>query len=154
MKLYDLTMSRTIPASLAEVFDVWLDPQSPGGLWFGCERVIINPVADGLFHNVFEHEGRFWPHYGRFIQIDRPRRIEHTWVSEATRGLETIVTFTLESRGDQTQVTLLHTGLPDAETVRQHEVGWTSMLSALSEQFANVLTTAPHKEMIHVDTNV
>ena len=136
MKLYDLTVSRTIPASVEAVFDVWIDPKSPGGLWFDCERVIINPVADGLFYHVFEHEGRLWPHYGRFVRIDRPRRIEHTWVSEATRGLETVVTFTLEPRDGQTEVTLRHTGLPDAEAVRQHEEGWTSIFSALSEQFA------------------
>ena len=135
MELYDLTMSRTIPASVAEVFDVWLDPKSPGGLWFGCERLIINPIVDGLFYNVFMHEGRGCAHYGRFVRIDRPRRIEHTWVSEATRGLESVVTLTLEPRDGQTQVTLLHTGLPDAEAVRQHEAGWTSMLSALNEQF-------------------
>lgn len=136
MKSYDLSMSRTIPAAVGEVFDVWLDPKSPGGLWFGCERLIINPIVDGLFYNVFEHEGRLWPHYGRFIHIDRPRRIEHTWVSEATRGLETLVVLTLEPRDSRTEVTLSHTGLPDAEAVRQHEQGWTSMLSALGDQFA------------------
>ena len=136
IELHDLTMSRTIPASPGAVFDVWLDPKSPGGLWYGCERVIINPVADGLFYNVFEHQGRSWPHYGRFVRIDRPHRIEHTWVSEATQGLETFVTLTLEARDAHTQVTLRHTGLPDAEAVRKHEDGWTSMLSALDEHFA------------------
>ena len=144
MELNDLTMSRTIPASVADVFDAWIDPKSAGSLWSQCERVILNPVVDGLFYVAFEHEGRLWPHYGRFVRIDRPRRIEHTWVSEATRGLETVVTFTLEQRAAQTQVTLLHTGLPDAEAVRQHEQGWTSMLSALSEQFALHEATARH----------
>jgi hypothetical protein len=40
------------------VFKVWLDPKSPGGLWFGVERAIINPVVDGLFYHVVKHEGR------------------------------------------------------------------------------------------------
>ena len=35
MKTFDLTVSRTIRGSAADVFDVWLDPKSPGGLWFG-----------------------------------------------------------------------------------------------------------------------
>ena len=51
MKTFDLTVSRTIPGSADEVFDVWLDPKSPGGLWFGVERAIINPVVDGLFYH-------------------------------------------------------------------------------------------------------
>ena len=98
MKTFDLTVSRTIHGSAEEVFDVWLDPKSPGGLWFGVERAIINPVVDGLFYHVVKHEGRSWPHYGRFIRLDRGRTIEHTWVSEATRGLETVVTITLAPR--------------------------------------------------------
>ena len=95
MKTFDLTVSRTIHGSAEEVFDVWLDPTSPGGLWFGVERAIINPVVNGLFYHAVKHEGRSWPHYGRFIRLDRGRTIEHTWVSEATRGLETVVTITL-----------------------------------------------------------
>jgi hypothetical protein len=50
MKTHDLTVSRTIPGSADDVFDVWLDPKSPGGLWFGVERAILNPVVDGLFY--------------------------------------------------------------------------------------------------------
>ena len=34
MKTFDLTVSRTIRGSAEDVFDVWLDPKSPGGLWF------------------------------------------------------------------------------------------------------------------------
>ena len=48
-----------------------LDRNSPGGLWFGVERAIINPVVDSLFYHVVKHEGRSWPHYGRFIRLDR-----------------------------------------------------------------------------------
>jgi uncharacterized protein YndB with AHSA1/START domain len=46
MKLTDITVSRTIPAPAEEVFDVWIDPKSPGGPWFGADRVILNPVVD------------------------------------------------------------------------------------------------------------
>src|SRR4029077_9194440 len=95
MTTHDFTVSRTISGSADQVFDVWLDPKSPGGLWFGVERAIINPVVDRLFHHVVKHEGRLLPHYGRFIRLERGRAIEHTWVSEATRGRETIVTITL-----------------------------------------------------------
>jgi hypothetical protein len=39
-----------------------------------------------------------WPHYGRFIRLDRGRAIEHTWMSEATRGLEATVAIALTPR--------------------------------------------------------
>jgi uncharacterized protein YndB with AHSA1/START domain len=136
MKLTDITVTRTIPAAAEKVFDVWIDPKSPGGPWFGSERIILNPVVDGLFYFAVQHEGRTWPHYGRFVQIDRPRLVEYTWMSEATKGVESVVAVTFESRGGETEVTLRHSGVPDDEMGRQHKDGWTWMLSTLAERFA------------------
>jgi uncharacterized protein YndB with AHSA1/START domain len=113
-----------------------IDPKSPGGPWFGAERVILNPVVDGLFYHAVKYEGRTWAHYGRFLQIDRPRRVEHTWVSEATKGLESVVAVTFEPCGEQT-ITLRHSGVPDDEMGRQHREGWTWILSALADRFVS-----------------
>jgi uncharacterized protein YndB with AHSA1/START domain len=136
MKLIDISVTRAIPAPAERVFDVWMDPTSPGGPWFGADRVIVNAVVDGLFYMAVSHEGRIWPHYGRFIAIERPRRVEYTWVSEATQGVETVVAVTFEPRGEQTEVTLRHSGVPDDEMGRRHEEGWTWVLSMLAERFA------------------
>jgi uncharacterized protein YndB with AHSA1/START domain len=136
MNLTDLTVSRTIPASPEKVFDVWINSKSPGGPWFGADRVILNPVVDGLFYLAVKHEGRTWPHYGRFLQIELPRVVEYTWMSEATKGAESIVTVTMEARGAQTEVTLRHSGVPDDEMGRQHKDGWTWVLSALADALA------------------
>jgi uncharacterized protein YndB with AHSA1/START domain len=135
MNLTEITVARLIPAPAAEVFDVWIDPHSPGGPWFGAARLIINPAVDGLFYSAIVHEGKTWAHYGRFIAIERARRVEHTWVSEGTRGLETIVTVTFEPQGEQTNVTLKHSGVPDDEMGRRHKDGWTFVLSSLAERF-------------------
>jgi uncharacterized protein YndB with AHSA1/START domain len=137
MKLTDITVTRTIPAPAEKVFDVWIDPKSPGGPWFGVERVILNPAVDGLFYHAVKHEGRTWAHYGRFLKIERPHRIEHTWVSEGTKGVESVVLLTLEPKGDQTEVTLRHSGVPDDELGLQHKEGWTWVLSALAEGIAS-----------------
>ena len=135
-KQTELTLSRTIAASPGEVFDVWIDPRSPGGPWFGATKVLLDARVDGLFYNMLAHEGRQWAHYGRFIVLDRPRRIEHTWVSEATRGVESVVSLTFEPRGDKTQVTLRHTGVPDDEFGLQHREGWDFVLGAIEQRFA------------------
>jgi len=136
MKLTEVTVSRTIPAPAEKVFDVWMDAKSPGGPWFGGDRVILNPVVDGLFYFAVKHEGRTWPHYGRFLQIARPQRIEYTWMSEATKGAESIVDVTLEARSDETEVTLRHSGIPDDEMGLQHKDGWAWVLSALADALA------------------
>jgi len=143
MNLTSVTVTRTIPASAEKVFDVWMDPKSPGAPWFGAERVILNPAVDGLFYLALKHEGRIWPHYGRFLQIDRSHRIEHTWMSEGTQGAESIVTITLEPRGDQTNVTLHHAGVPDDEMGRRHQEGWSFILSALADALASQRSASP-----------
>jgi uncharacterized protein YndB with AHSA1/START domain len=138
MNLTDVTVSSTIAAPAGRVFHVWMDPKSPGGPWFGGgERVILNAIVDGLFYLAVKHEGRTWPHYGRFLQIERPRLVEYTWMSEATKGVESVVTVTMGARGDETEVTLHHSGVPDDEMGRQHKDGWTWVLSALAESLAS-----------------
>jgi uncharacterized protein YndB with AHSA1/START domain len=140
MNTTEMEVTRSIPASAEEIFNVWLDQNSPGGPWFGAAKTILNPVVDGLFFSAVEHAGRRWPHYGRFIRIDRPYNIEYTWMSEATKGLESVVALTLETKGDQTEVTLRHTGVPDDEMGRQHKDGWTWVLSMLAERFVQAAT--------------
>ena len=136
MKLTEVTVSRTIAAPAEKVFDTWMNSNSPGGPWFGADRVILNPVVDGLFYFAVKHEGRTWPHYGRFVQIHRPRLVEYTWMSEATQGAESVVNVTLVARGEETEVLLRHSGVPDDEMGLRHKEGWAWALSALADAVA------------------
>jgi len=45
------------------------------------------------------------------------------------------VTVTFEPRDGLTEVTLRHSGVPDDEMGRQHEGGWTWVLSMLAQRF-------------------
>jgi uncharacterized protein YndB with AHSA1/START domain len=134
-KTTEVTLTRLIPASPAEVFDVWIDPKSPGSPWFGVAKAIMQPVVDGLFYHLVQFEGRDWAHYGRFIALDRGSRIEHTWVSAATRGLESRVSLTFAAQGDATLVTLHHANIPDDEMGRRHGEGWGFVLDAIAAGF-------------------
>ena len=62
--------------------------------------------------------------------------MDHTWVSEGTRGLESVVTLTFEPEGNRTRVTLRHTGVPDDDFGCQHREGWTYVLGAIEDRFA------------------
>jgi len=141
INLTEVTVSRTIPARAEEVYDVWIDPNSPGGPWFGAHKAIVNPVVDGLFYNAVLYEGKNWAHYGRFLRMERPACVENTWVSPATKGLESIVTVTFEARGEQTEVTLRHSGIPDDDMGRQHKEGWAWVLSMLEQRFSAAAAT-------------
>jgi hypothetical protein len=62
--------------------------------------------------------------------------IEHTWMSEGTKGAESVVTITLEPRGEETEFTLRHSGVPDDEMGRKHKQGWEWILSMLAQGLA------------------
>jgi len=140
-KTTEITVTRTIPASPAEVFDAWLDESRPGSPWFGVARAIVQPVVDGLFYHSVQFEGHDWAHYGRFTVLDRPRRIEHTWMSEATRGLESVVILTIEPQAGQALVKLRHVNVPDDELGRSHQEGWGFMLDAIVGRFTGAAAT-------------
>jgi uncharacterized protein YndB with AHSA1/START domain len=137
-KTVEVRVERTIPAPPDEVFDAWLDPKIPGTPWHENEKLIVNPEVNGLW---------YWltlggtPHYGRFIEIDRPGRIQHSWMSPNTLGKESIVTVTFGKRGEGTLMTLLHSGLPNEAMAKAHEKGWSSIF----DKFSNIYFSGLHR---------
>jgi uncharacterized protein YndB with AHSA1/START domain len=130
-KTIAVTVERTIPAPIEQVFDAWLDPKIPGTTWHMAEKFVLDPKVDGLF---------FWTvkgtsHYGRFTEVARPNRLQHTWVSPNTSGLESTVSVTFKAQGKETLMTLVHSGLPDTNPGRGHEKGWNFFLESFCREF-------------------
>lgn len=132
-KKIEVKVERTIPAPATEVFDAWLNPKIPGNPWNAAEKFILDPKVDGLFYWTLKGTA----HYGRFTKIERPGRIQHTWVSPNTSGQESMVTVTFKKQGQDTLMTLVHADLPDTEEARGHERGWTYFLGIFHEQFGS-----------------
>jgi uncharacterized protein YndB with AHSA1/START domain len=131
-KTIEVKVERTIPASLDEVFDAWLDPKTPGTPWSMGEKLLLNPHVDGFFYWLTQHSA----HYGRFTEVERPHRLQHTWMSRSTLGEESTVTVTFRPKGEGTLMTLVHTDLPDTEGGRGHEKGWTFFFDSFSKTIA------------------
>ncbi len=132
-KTIEVKVERTIPAPVGTVFDAWLDPKVPGTTWNAAEKFLLEAKVDGMFYWALKSNA----HYGRFTEIARPGRIEHTWVSPGTLGLESKVTVTFKQQGDNTLMTLVHSELPDTEGGKRHEQGWNYFLGVFLEQFGN-----------------
>ncbi len=127
-----IEVSRLIRAAPEEIFRAWTDP-ARFPRWFGAVRHIVDPKVDGLYFLAMEHEGRTWPHYGRYLRLERPRLVEFTWMSEGTLGVESVVTITLTPRDGGTQLELRHAGVPDSEIGRGHQEGWTSIVEGMAK---------------------
>jgi len=131
MKTLEFKLERAIPAPAEEVFDAWLNPETPGTPWHEHEKLIFHPKVDGLWYWLVRGN----PHYGRFTDIERPGCIRHTWMSRDTLGEESIVTVTFEKKGDATLMTLVHSGLPEHDFAKKHEAGWSYFLDRLVGHF-------------------
>jgi uncharacterized protein YndB with AHSA1/START domain len=137
MKTMDLTLTRTIAAAPREVYDAWLDPESPVNPFHGSKHTVFEPKVGALYN--FTHiskDGVERPHYGRFEELERGAKIRMTWMSNHTRGLESIVTVTFKAKGEDTQLTLKHANLPDDEMGQAHDGGWKHFLELLEQRFA------------------
>jgi uncharacterized protein YndB with AHSA1/START domain len=142
-KTVDITVERTISASPSEVFDAWLDPTVPGTLWHGHDKLIFDPKVDALWYlQTFAHRPDGTPHFGRFIEIDRPRRLRHSWMSRNTLGEETVVTVTFEKQGNHTLLAIRHSGLPDGSSAKKHEKGWNFILDRFGARITDGITSA------------
>lgn len=130
-KSIEIKVERTIPAAPGEVFDGWLNPKTPGTPWSEGDKLIFHPKVNGLFYWLIGGT----PHFGRFTQVKRATRIQHTWMSPYTLGRESTVTLTFKKQGTDTLMTLVHSGLPDGEEGRAHDKGWNYFLTGFAKRF-------------------
>ncbi|MGA7922665.1 MAG: SRPBCC domain-containing protein [Thermoplasmata archaeon] len=132
-------VTRDIAANPREVFKAWTNPKHPASPWSkrnGIRLAIVNPTVNGLFYINMGPPMPLATHFGRFLRLDMPKLIEHTWASEGTLGAETRVRITLKPKVEQTLFSLRHTGLPDVESARGHEEGWGWIVGWLADGFA------------------
>jgi uncharacterized protein YndB with AHSA1/START domain len=132
-KALEIKIERTIPAPPSEVFDAWLDPKIPGTPFHENDKLILDPKVDGLWYWAFKGQA----HYGRFMEIDRPERIQHSWMSRKTLGEESVVTVTFQKKGEDTLMTLVHAGLTSNDMAQAHEKGWNFILGRFAEIFGS-----------------
>ena len=135
----DLTLSKILSGEPAEVFDMWLDPDSlrrwmaPGDM--RVARAEVDPVVGGAFRiDMQAPDGGLLVHTGHYLEIRRPNRLVFTWVSSATGQAETRVTLDFYAHDRGCRLELRHAGLPSQLAVDQHTDGWSGILMHLAEQ--------------------
>jgi len=136
----DLTLNRQIRAPRGRVFDAFVQVEH-ARQWM-CPRGMTMPDAafdarvGGRFRITMRaRDGEQFTATGVYREILRPQRLAYTWqwVGEAMPNVETLITVTFAEREGVTELTMTHTGFPDAAMRDSHAEGWGSCFSRLSD---------------------
>jgi uncharacterized protein YndB with AHSA1/START domain len=133
-------VKRILPAPADRVFAAWTDPDS-FKQWFvpgtaKATRVEIDARPGGRLRIVARNEDGDFEIAGVYREVSPPKRLVFTWLSRHTRDVESVVTVELRGLDGQTELTITHEGLPDAELVGRHQRGWETIAAALAEVLA------------------
>jgi uncharacterized protein YndB with AHSA1/START domain/catechol 2,3-dioxygenase-like lactoylglutathione lyase family enzyme len=106
--------------------------------WFAAPGTVKMRVEDGepFFFEV-RVANMIHPHYGRFVRLEQDRRVELTWVTAGTRGVETVLRIDLTARGPGTRLRLTHAGFLDMASRDAHEQAWPIVLDRLAARLAD-----------------
>ncbi|MGY0502827.1 SRPBCC family protein [Nocardia sp. FBN12] len=128
---HELTVERVMKASPSLLYAAWTQGMD---LWLAVPgSVLMRPALnEPLYFDTGSPEKRN-PHYGRILLLEPNRRIEFTWVTAATDGVETVVAaeFLKQPRG--IRLRLRHSGFPTAAIRDLHQQVWPDKLERLDE---------------------
>ena len=133
----ELTIVRIIEAPPEAVFAAFVELDKIA-LWWGPDdgpvlSAEVDPRVGGRLHIRFRlsEDGSEHGSSGVFEVFDPPRRLSMSWAWDDEAGPDSRVDVTFRSVSQGTEITLVHSRLPDAETRDSHEEGWSGAFDKL-----------------------
>lgn len=130
-------VTRRFDASAERVFDAWLDAKRAARWLFATDtgtivRAEIDARVGGSFTLTDRRDGQDLEHTGRYLVIERPRRLVFTFGLPAFASTFDRVTIEIVPLGNGCELTLTHEMKPEWAHFRERtENGWARMLAAL-----------------------
>ena len=139
MRSVNAVVRRRIAAEAGRVWDAWLKPELIEQWMFGPavrdEEIVhlaVDPRVGGAFSFMVERDGQTIEHLGKYLELERPRRLVFTWmIADSAVGSRVIVE--IEDEGSACDVSVTHELHPTwADHVGQMEASWRQLLEGLA----------------------
>jgi len=127
----ELRVEKSISATAADIYRAWTDELDQ---WFAAPGTLTASVElNGLYFFETHFNEERHAHYGRYLNLVTSKLVEQTWVTgdPGTQGAETVVRVELIDALDMTNVSLVHKGFYDIETMRGRREAWPVVLDLL-----------------------
>jgi uncharacterized protein YndB with AHSA1/START domain len=135
-----LRLDRVLPAPRPLVFRACTEPDELAQWWgphgFTTPEVDLDlRVGGGYRFGMQPPDGELFHLSGEFREIEPPARLVYTfrWEEPDPEDRETLVTMTLQDRGDSTEVALVQSGFATEARRALHVDGWTDCLERLQD---------------------
>jgi uncharacterized protein YndB with AHSA1/START domain len=142
LKNHELVINRLLDAPRELVYACWTDPEHLAR-WGGAPEgmTVIVEYQDIRVHGLFRicmrsPDGIDYRLQGTYQELVKPERIvfTHAWIHEdGSLAKETLVTITLKTSGNGTELTIRQTGLTSEASREGHEEGWNSTFDRLAD---------------------
>jgi len=137
----EAVIKHTFKATPEELFEAFTDPEILKN-WYAPEGMSVPEIlADakvGGKHRVVMQapDGRKHIANGVYKEVVPGKKLVYTWQWETggdVQSVECLITVEFNPRGDQTEVIMTHSGLPNQKEVDMHTHGWSSCLARLEK---------------------
>jgi uncharacterized protein YndB with AHSA1/START domain len=135
-----LRLKRILPAPRAAVYRSLTDPGELAKWWgprgFTAPSVEFDPRVGGSYRIAMQPPtGDLFYLSGEFREVDPPARLAYTfrWDPPDPEDRETVVTLSLQDRGEGTEVLLTQGRFATEDRLALHEGGWIDSLGRLEQ---------------------
>lgn len=139
-KTNTLEIRRTIKAPIEKVYRAWTEPEQISQ-WFGCDKVnkavVSQELKVGGEYRIDANcrDGSPGCVYGTFREIIPNQKLVYTWTNASVEypANDTIVSIEFISRGNETEIHLVHSNFALEKSAEGHTFGWNECLDKLAQ---------------------
>ena len=138
-----LEIDRFFDCPIEELYSAWTEPEhlkqwhAPKNAAVGDVQVDLRVGGSYRIEILHDDDEDNCTATGKYLEIDRNRRLVYTWGWEGPNRYETLVTIEFKKENEGTRLFLKHQRFANESARDNHEFGWNGCLESLGQYLKN-----------------